>query len=91
MIDIELKRRAFAAMDRSATFELRTAAHPPDGEHVVALILDAPLDEIRPVAAFLGRMAETFFADRFMARIDHILGDGPVGLYLVGTLDDVDP
>jgi len=96
MIHIDIKRRAFAAMDHVLTFELHLSTTSPEGEHVVQLVRGPSAEAVKPTARFLRHMALTFFPDKYQGRASHVEGPGTAALYLVGTLptlgdDDIEP
>jgi len=90
MLEADVKRLAYATMDDALSFELHIAAIPPVGECVVELVRVASVDEVVPAAQLVRKMARTFFADKLGAVSPRPDVDGPVGLYIVVELPELD-
>jgi hypothetical protein len=89
MLGPDVKRLAYATMDDAHSFELHIAASAPAGDFVVELLRAATIDEVLPAAQLVRKMANTFFGKKLMAVSPRPDVDGPVGLYIVAELPEL--
>ncbi len=95
MLDATIKRQAYAAMDDASSFRLEVlpAGVQPatvGSESAIHLLATDDVDAMRGPVKLLAHLARTFFADKLTRVAPAPDTDGPVALYVVSELAELD-
>jgi len=95
MLDSRTKQQAYATMDDASSFRFHVvpAGRPPltvEGEDAVAVLEAETVAAIREPVKLLRHMARTFFGEKFTGLAKPPETDGPVKLFIVAELSELD-